>query len=34
MGDPYFLSDSGTGNYSSAEGTTWFEDENGQIDLM
>ena len=32
MGDPYFLSDSGTGNYQSAEGTTWFEDENGQID--
>jgi len=32
MGDPYFLSDSGMGNYQSAAGATWFEDENGQID--
>lgn len=32
MGDPYFLSDSGMGNYQSAQGSTWFEDENGQID--
>lgn len=32
MGDPYFLSDSGTGNYMSAAGSTWYADENGHID--
>ena len=32
MGDPYFLSDSGTGNYQSAEGSTWYQDADGQID--
>lgn len=32
MGDPYYISDSGTGNYMSAQGSTWFADENGHID--
>jgi len=32
MGDPYYISDSGTGNYMSAQGATWFADENGHID--
>ena len=32
MGDPYYLSDSGTGNYQSAAGSTWYADENGHID--
>ena len=34
MGDPWYLSDSGLGNYQADSGTVYFDDKTGQMDYI